>query len=199
MAENEILDFGHPNRWRRSRLLLEDPLTTVAVLTTTAGEEFGEVVRRLAIALRKGTPLVLLLRAASQSAVALQAVITEFTEKRLASLVLAARLTAVDASIQAIAHSAAAALVNTVIDQIISRALQQSRFSAPAEQARLRASLVEEFGQHRPDIQAALAASMTGARIRPIRVRRPVSRPTAHQVAATSLMITRPGAVHAQR
>jgi hypothetical protein len=199
MAENEMLDLGHPNRWRRSRLLLDDPLTTVSELTTTAGEEFTEVVRRLAVALRKGQPLVMLLRAANQSAVALQSVIAEFTEKRLASLVVSARQTASDLSIEAVAHSASTSLIQTVVDQIVVRALSKSRFTSPQEQARLRKSLTSEFGQHQSAIRTVLEASMRGAPIKPIRTRRHASRPTAHQVAATSLVITRPEAGHAYR
>jgi hypothetical protein len=185
MAENEILDFGHPNRWRRSRQLLDDPQTTVFTFTQTAGEEFTEVLRNLAVALRKG-PLFVLLSAAKQSPVALQSVIAEFKEKRLASLVLGAWQTAKNSSIGAVALSASTSLIQVVVDQIVARSLEKSRFTSPQEQNQLRASLSMEFEQHQPKIHAMLEASMSGKQVQ--RFRRQTSRPTAHQVAMTSLV-----------
>ncbi|WDJ75223.1 hypothetical protein [Xanthomonas campestris] len=199
MAENELLDFGHRDRWKRSRLLLDDPHASLSDVVKGAGEDFAEVARRLAVALRKGQTLLTLLRAAKQSPIALQAVIANFTEKRLASLVLTASQTTQSLNVAAVANRATELIVQTLIDQIAVRALSKRRFTSRAEQAALRASLVEEFAQYRPAVRAVLEASMTGAPVKAIKRKAPTVRPTAQQVAHTSLVIRRPEDRHEAR
>ncbi|WP_257386398.1 hypothetical protein [Tahibacter caeni] len=198
MAENEILDFGHRSRWRASRAVLKDSNATLAELVACAGEDFDGVMRRLPVALRKGPGLLILLRAAQESPVALQEVVAAFTEKRLAKLALTAGQLCPSNDPAEVAQTSAQLLIDALVDQIALRAKRERRFCAPDEQDALRASLAREFGKNFVQLSATLEASMRGARIKPIKRAAPRIAVAPKDVARLSLVVRRPEQPHAR-
>jgi hypothetical protein len=169
MAENEILDLGHPLRWRLTRLVLGDPASSVAQVVQCAAEELDEVVRRLTVALRKGAPLLVLLHAAKGSFSDSQAVVVTFKERRLANIVLAAVKLAPTKDAAGVARTASELVINGLIDQLLTRAKKESRFCHSKSQDELRASLRLEFEKRQDDFRVTLEASLRGAAVKPIK------------------------------
>lgn len=166
MAENEILDFGHRDRWKRSRLLLRDPLSSLPEFVSTATDECREAIRRLPAALRKGPPLLVLLRAQQGSITGLQEVVAAFKEKRLANLVIAAAKCDPSGGPEAVAHSAATNMVEMLIDQIATRAKKEQRFCSEHHQIALRDALTSEFAPFVGPLSEAIESSMRGTPVR---------------------------------
>ena len=175
MAENEVLDFGHRDRWKRSRLLLRDPASSLFEFVSTAADECREAVRRLPAALRKGPPLLMLLRAMQGSC---------------------------DSSgrPEGIAHSAAKNLVETLIDQIAARAKKEQRFCSEQDQTALRAALTNEFAPFIAPLSETIESSMRGTPVRRIKaLSAPKARMRPKDVAIMSLVApSRPEQPHAQ-
>lgn len=199
MAENEVLDFGHRDRWKRSRLLLRDPASSMFEFVSTAADECREAVRRLPAALRKGPPLLMLLRAMQGSITGLQEVVAAFTEKRLANLVIAAAKCDSSGRPEGIAHSAARNMVETLIDQIAARAKKEQRFCSEQDQAALRAALTNEFAPFIAPLSETIESSMRGTPVRRIKaLSAPNARMRPKDVAIMSLVApSRPEQPHA--
>ncbi|NII73976.1 hypothetical protein FHW84_002561 [Dyella sp. SG562] len=195
MAENESLDFGHRNRWFRSRKILQDPLSTLDQFIHNAAEDCREAVRRLPLALRKGPALLALVKALETgSIVALQEVVATFTEKRIASITLSALRSSPSADAKDLAGAAAESIISTLIDQITARAKREQRFCSVSEQAELRKSLRQEFSVNIPALSDTLETSLRGDPVRRIRKPFPSVRMAPKDVARMSLIISPPQA-----
>lgn len=190
MAENESLDFGHRNRWLRSRKILRDPASTLDQFINTASEDCQEAVRLVPIALRKGPALLALVRALETgSIVALQEVIATFTEKRIASIAVSALRSSKSKDLKDFARATAESVIGTLIDQIATRAKREQRFCSVSEQSELRMGLTREFSAHIPDLSDTIEASLRGGPIRRIRKTFPSPRMASKDVARMSLVI----------
>lgn len=190
MAENESLDFGHERRWRRSRNVLRDPASTLDQFIHTAADDCQEAIRLLPAALRKGTALLVLVRALeSGSKVAIQEAVATFKEKRLASIVLAALRCSPSGDRAELARGAAESIIETLIDQIAARSKREQRFCSNAEQTELREALAREFSVHVPSLSETIEASMRGNPVRLIRKAFRSHRMAPRDVARMSLMV----------
>lgn len=169
MAENEVLDFGHWERWKLSRRALLDPASTISELVEVAEDECREAVRRLPAALRKGPPLIILLRALQGSVRELQEVVAAFTEKRLANVVIAAARCNPDGHPHSVARTAAETMVETLVDQITTRAKKEKRFCSPEEQAALREALTTKFAPYIAPVCEAIESSLRGTPIKQVK------------------------------
>lgn len=169
MAENEVLDFGHHERWKLSRRVLRDPARTLSEFVEVADDECREAVRRLPAALRKGPPLIILLRALQASITGLQEVVAAFTEKRLANVVIAAARCNPDGQPRSVAQTAAETMVETLVDQITMRAMKEKRFCSPEEQIALRDALTNKFAPYIAPICETIESSLRGAPIKQVK------------------------------
>lgn len=200
MAENEILDFGHLSRWRRSRAMLREPSTTLDGFVSCASDDFIEALRKLPAALRKGPALVTLLRAAEESPSALQEVVAAFKEKRIAKLALAASELAKNGGPAYVAQTATRLLIDGLVDQISLRAKRERRFCSLEEQRTLRASLVSEFNKCADVLSGALESSIRGKAVKSIKRALPALAPIhPGSIARMSLVTSRPERPHAHR
>lgn len=169
MAENEVLDFGHYERWKLSRRVLRDPASTFSEFVEVADDECREAIRRLPAALRKGPPLIVLLRAVQASITGLQEVVAAFTEKRLANVVIAAARCNPDGQPHSVARTAAETMVETLVDQIATRAKKEKRFCSLEEQAALREALTAKFALYIAPICEAIESSLRGTPIKQVK------------------------------
>lgn len=193
MAENEYLDFGHRDRWLRSRKVLQDPQSTLDQFIRTAAEDCRDAVRRLPVALRKGPALLTLVKALETgSIVALQEVVATFTEKRIASITLSTLRSSPSTSTKDLAHAAAESIISTLIDQITAKAKREQRFCSVSERAELRKALMREFSAHIPVLSDTLEASLRGGPIHRIRRSFPSVRMAPKEVARMSLVMPPP-------
>lgn len=193
MAENESLDFGHRTRWLRSRKVLQDSQSTLDQFIRTAADDCRDAIRKVPVALRKGPALLTLMKALETgSIVALQEVVTTFTEKRIASITLSALRSSTSTSTKDLAHAAAESVISTLIDQIAARAKRKRRFCSVSERAELRKALTREFSAHIPVLSDTLEASLRGGPIHRIRRSSPSVRMAPKEVARMSLVALPP-------
>ncbi|MCD9125986.1 hypothetical protein [Luteimonas fraxinea] len=199
MAENEVLDFGHATRWRVSRRALRDPLCSLGEFVNAASVDCAAAIRNLPRALRQGPALMTLLRALEGSVLGLQETVAAFTEKRLANVVIAAARCASNASPAVVAQEAASRMLESMSDQIISRAWREQRFASPSEQVELRAALGNEFGAYQQSLAQAIESSLGGTPVRSINLPKLPVRRNPAEVAVMSLVpAKRPEAPHAR-
>lgn len=184
MAENEILDLGHPTRWRRTRYVISSPMCSIAEAVGAAVDDIEKVCRHLAIALRKGAPLSLLLRPALGSPVEAQAVISLFKERRLLSVVQSAQKLAESANPTAIANVAARLLVQGLAEQVQHYAGRKGdSFRSCEARYELKQGLDHAFANYIEPLRLAIETSLRGGRVRayksPVRI---VPRMTAKEI-----------------
>jgi hypothetical protein len=155
--------------------VLRDETCTLAEFIRTATEDCQEAVRLVPIALRKGPALLALAKAVETgSAVARQEAIAAFTEKRIASITMAALRSTDSRDPKDLAYAVADSLIQTLVDQIATRAKRVQRFCSATEQAELRRGLTREFRAHLPVLSKTIEASLRGEPVR--RIRRPTAK-----------------------
>lgn len=169
MAENEVLDFGHRERWKLSRRVLRDSASTLFEFVDVADDECREAVRRLPAALRKGPPLLILLRALRTTIMGLQEVVAAFTEKRLANVVIAAAKCNPNGHPHSVAQTAAETMVETLVDQITARAKKEKRFCSAEEQTALREALTAKFAPYIAPICETIESSLRGTPVKQVK------------------------------
>lgn len=188
MAENEFLDIGHQNRWRRTRLALGDPARSMGQIVDDASQDFDDVVRKLPIALRKGPSLLVLMRAAQDSPLASGEVFAAFTEKRLAAAVRAAIKIARSPDPAVIANIASGQIIEGLVNQLVQRARKVERFQDPKTRGALENALRAKFASRQTDLRTTLEASLRGTVIKPVkRMHKMPSRLSPKEVAGLSL------------
>lgn len=197
MAENEIIDLGHKLRWVRTRRALKNsdcPLEDVVAAMTA---DIEGVCSGLPKALKKGPPLASLLRLTIGSSVQVQAVIAQFNEKSLATLVNDARKLSCSNNAASVAAVAARLLVDRLIDQIDRRAGREERFRSPEARAQLLAEATKTFRSYEDDLRAILQSSLLGEPI--VRFKRRIAAPermTAKQLLSISIARPSPPQEH---
>ena len=160
MAENEIIDLGHKLRWERTRRALNNsdcPLEDVVAAMTA---DIEGVCNSLPKALRKGPPLMLLLRLSLGSPLQVQAVIAQFNEKGLATLVNDARKLSRSSDAGLVATEAAKLLIDRLIDQVDRRAGREERFRSSEARAQLLEEATKTFRSYEGDLRAILESSL---------------------------------------
>lgn len=161
MAENELLDLGNRKRWRLTLAAVANPNSTLGDLLTCAASDFDRDVRDLADVLRKGDPLLILLRQCEGSYVEQQAVIANYKEKKLLRTVLRARKEAGSDVPAEIARIAARILINAIVDQIALQRSKHEQFRSREARQEIREALLREFSSSQRAIETALEASLT--------------------------------------
>lgn len=160
MAENEIIDLGHRLRWQRTRRALQNAECPVDEVVAAMAADMEGVCAGLPKALKKGPPLKALLELSIGSNLQVQAVIAQFTEKGLASLVNDARKQCGSNSASAVAAAAARLLIDRLIDQIECRAGREERFRSSEARSELIAQATKAFRGYERDLQAILEAAL---------------------------------------
>lgn len=160
MAENEIIDMGHASRWVRTRKALKDPNCAVEDIAAAMAADMEGMCAALSGALRNGPPLSSLLRLALGSPLQVQAVIAEFTEKGLASLVNAARNRCRSNDPTEVAAVAARLLTQRLIDQAQCRAGREDRFRDSQLRNEISSQAAKVFGAYEADLRAILEAAL---------------------------------------
>lgn len=160
MAENEIIDLGHASRWARTRRALKDESCTVEEIAVAMATDMEGMCVALNGALRNGPPLSSLLRLAMGSSLQVQAVIAQFTEKSLASLVNTARNRCRSSDPAEVAAVAARLLTKRLIDQAQCRAGREERFRDPELRSELLSQAAKAFGAYEADLRAILEAAL---------------------------------------
>jgi len=138
--------------------------------------------------LKKGPPLASLLRLTIGSSVQVQAVIAQFNEKGLATLVNDARKLSRNNDAASVAAVAARLLVDRLIDQLDRRAGREERFRSPEARAQLLAEATKTFRSYEGDLRAILQSSLLGEPI--VRFKRRLAAPermTAKQILNISI------------
>lgn len=195
MAENEILDLGHRRRWLRTRRVLSaDGCSVDDVLVAAQGDIEG-VCRALAVALRKGDPLRILLEPALRSSAASQAVIAQFQEKRLAIVVRDVIKLCGSADPSIIATLSANKIVVGLTEQLGLRAGRNATFRSLAARRELSQQVSRIFAGYEGALRCSIEASLRGAQIKPFKssVQRASRLPPSQVVA---LSVTRPVGHH---
>jgi hypothetical protein len=179
MAENELLDLGNRKRWRLTLAAATNPNSSLNDLLICAASDFDRDVRDLADVLRKGDPLLILLRQCEESYVEQQAVIANYKEKKLLRTVLRARKEAGSDVPAEIARIAARILINAIVDQIALQRSKHEQHRSHEARHELRAALLREFLSSQRAIETALEASLTG---------KPVNRFKSNRIVRTPKM-----------
>lgn len=177
MAENELLDLGNRKRWRQTWAAVADPNSSLNDLLTCAASDFDRDVRDLADVLRKGDPLLILLRQCEGSYVEQQAVIANHKEKKLLRTVLRARKEAGSDVPAEIASIAARILVNAIVDQISLQRSKHEQFRSQETRHALRAALLGKFSSSQRAIETALEASLANQPVKRFKSSRIVRTP----------------------
>lgn len=195
MAENEILDLGHKRRWLHTRRVLSaDGCSVDDVLVAAQGDIEG-VCRHLAVALRKGEPLRILLEPALRSSLASQAVIAQFQEKRLAIVVRDVIKLCGSADPSIIAALSANKIVKGLVEQLELRAGRNAAFRSLAARRELGQQASRIFAGYEGALRCSIESSLRGTQIKPFRSSaQKVSRMPPSQVVALS--VTRPAGHH---
>lgn len=191
MAENEIIDLGHASRWVRTRKALQDPNCSVEDIAVAMREDMERMCAALNGALRNGPPLSQLLRLSLGSSLQVQAVIAQFTEKGLATLVNAARNHCRSGDPAEVASVAARLLTQRLVDQAECRAGREERFRDPEFRNELSRRAAEAFGAYEADLRVMLEAALRDA---PVQFKRRLTakrRIGAKQLVGMSLTATR--------
>ena len=160
MAENEIIDMGHASRWVRTRKAMRDPNCSVEDIAAAMGADMEGMCAALNGALRNGPPLSQLLRLSLGSPLQVQAVIAQFTEKGLASLVNDARNRCRSNEPAEVAAVAARLLTQRLIDQAQCRAGREERFRDPELRSELSSQAAKAFGAYEGDLRTILEAAL---------------------------------------
>ena len=177
MAENELLDLGNRKRWRLTLSVVADPNSSLKELLTCAASDFDRDVRDLADVLRKGDPLLILLRQCAGSYVEQQAVIATHKEKKLLRTVLRARKEAGSDVPVEIARIAARILINAIVDEISLQRSKHEQFRSQETRHALRAALLIEFSSSQRAIETALEASLANQPVKRFKSSRIVRTP----------------------
>jgi hypothetical protein len=111
--------------------------------------------------LRKGDPLLILLRQCDGSYVGQQAVIANYKEKKLLRTVLRARKEAGSDVPAEIARIAARILINAIVDQITLQRSKHQQFRSREARQEIREALLREFSSSQRAIESVLEASLT--------------------------------------
>lgn len=189
MAENEIIDLGHKRHWSRLRRSLRNADCSVEDVVTAATEDIELMCRGLPKAMRKGPSLALLLEPALGSALQTQAVLAQFTEKGLATLVQNARKLARSNDPRAVATAAATHLIQSLVSQIEGRAGRETRFREGAAKQELMAGITATFGGYQQQLTDMLEGALRNATVpRFKRQLQPRPRLSAPQLASMSVM-----------
>lgn len=188
MAENEILDLGHKARWARTRRALNAPGCTQAEVIAAATDDMESVCRLLAIVLRKGKPLTILLGPVLESPSQAQAVLASFTEKRLVSVVRDAIKLARSTDLGQIAGTASRRLIEVLVDQFRVRAGKSHEFRACDARDRLVAEVAKSFAAYEGALRSTIEASLRGGAIRPFKAIRP-SKPRMSAIQVIGLSV----------
>lgn len=160
MAENEIIDLGHPRRWQRTRRALRNADCSLEDVVVAARADVEGVCKGLPKALKQGPPLALLLRSAMGSAIQMQSVIAQFTEKRLATLVRDAMALARSGGPAKVAAVAASHLIDSLIGQIEVRAGREARFRSSEARQELLAGVAAAFRPFEAPLRERLESSL---------------------------------------
>jgi hypothetical protein len=199
MAENEILDIGNKHRWKRTRIALCDPSRSLFDVAEIAAMEYEEIVQLALSALRKNDGLRSLMKAANGSSIEQQIVISNFTEKALATLVLSSVKIAGQFDSYAIADELARGMARCIIDQFLLRAGGEPPNVNALERLNLESLLQTKFAPIVANMRTTLEAYIRGKPVkRPPRKLR--SRPilNARAVVGISLTSSRSGAPDAR-
>ena len=189
MAENEILDIGNRHRWRRTRTALCDPLRSLMEVAEIAATEYEDVVQRTLSALRKDDGLRSLMKAANGSSIERQIIISNFTEKALASLVLSSVKIAGQFDSYAIADELASGMARCIIDQFLLRAGGKRANKSAFERLNLKSLLQTKFAPIVANMRTTLEAHIRGKPVkRPQRKLR--SRPILNARAVVGMSLT---------
>ena len=193
MAENEIIDMGHTSRWVRTRRALKDPECSVEDIAAAMGADMESMCAALNGALRNGPPLSQLLRLTLGSPLQVQAVIAQFTEKGLASLVNAARNRCQSSDPAEVAAVAARLLTQRLVDQAELRAGREERFRDHELRNELCSQAAKVFGTYEADLRAILEAALRDGAPVPFK-RRLTAKPrmSSKQLVGMSLTAPRP-------
>lgn len=171
MAENEILDIGNRHRWKRTRTALCDPSRSLIDMAEIAAMEYEEVVP-LVLSVLKNDGLSSLMKAANGSSIEKQIIISNFTEKTLASLVLSAVKIAGQFDSYAIADELASGMARRIIDQILLRAGGKRSNINEFERLNLKSLLQTKFAPIVANMRTTLEAYIRGKPVkRPQRLR----------------------------
>jgi hypothetical protein len=160
MAENEIIDLGHPRRWRRTRRALSNADCSLEEVVVAARADVEGVCKGLPKALKQGPPLALLLQSAMGSPIQMQAVIAQFTEKGLATLVRDAMALARSRDPAKVAAAAASHLIDSLIGQIEMRAGRESRFRSLKARQDLIVGVSAAFRPYEAPLKEMLESSL---------------------------------------
>ncbi len=189
MAENEIIDMGHRRRWGRTRRALGNPECPLQDVVAAMTADIEGVCRGLPKALNKGPPLALLLKAAMGSPVQTQALIAQFKEKGLATLVSDARKLARSNDPADVATIGAKRLINRLIDQVDKRAGREERFRSNEAREHLLAEAAKTFGVYEDEVRSMLESSLRSGPIRRFKPLLPsAQRLTAQQLHSVSVV-----------
>jgi hypothetical protein len=156
MAENELLDLGNRKRWRLTLAAVANPNSSLDDLLACAASDFDRDVRDLTDVLRKGDPLLILLRQCEGSYVEQQAVIANHKEKKLLRTVLRARKEAGSDVPAEIARIVARILINAIVDQIALQRSKHEQFRSSEARQDVREALQREFSASQRAIETAL-------------------------------------------
>ena len=188
MAENEIIDMGHPSRWARTRRVLKDADCPNAGVAEAMREDMEGTLRALARVLRKGPSLSALLRLALGSSANVQAVISQFQEKTLATLVNEARNRCASNDPDVVATTAARILIERLIDQAECRAARHAHFRDLLARDELHSSAKQVFGGYEADLRRILADALRDGAPSFKRRARPTRSLTPQQLVGMSLL-----------
>jgi len=181
MAENEMLDFGSPRRYRRWKAALRDEGSSEESCAAILREEFLHLLRGK---LRRGGPIHLLLRASNSSPEALRGVIESLKDKYIVRVLRNAIASCGSTDPDVVARAAVVRMVEDVVD----KARLQTLKAYPANPARCR----EMEGALRSDLSAATPTLVNDLKAAlldlPIPRSAPRPKPSVQSVAATSLM-----------
>jgi hypothetical protein len=167
MAENEILDIKG-NRWRSTRRLVAQSSSSCAEIAESAISDLHSGVNRDLIAcLRRGQPLVALIRAATGSSEALREVIQSFTNRGLARIVgRAIENCGSPLNPTRIAERAALILTEKAFDKVRAFAAEQPEFEKASRRRELENELAARLDTARNLVAEHIEKALEGEKIR---------------------------------
>jgi hypothetical protein len=201
MAENEILDIKG-NRWRETRKLLAQPQSSCVEIAECAVSELHSGVGRDLIAcLRRGQPLVDLIRAATGAPDALREVVQSFTNRGLARIVgRAIENCGSPINPTLIAEQASLLLTEKAFDKIRAFAAKLPEFAKASRRQHLENELAARLDSARNLVAEKIEQALEGEKIRRASST-PKSRPSASEQLRSVLeqSILLPGHIRGSR
>jgi len=184
MAENEILYISGARRWRATRRALASGDAIESVADCFADDLLRGVRNSLMVSLRKGAPLLALLRAADVGREALSAVVANFQDKQLARIVQRAIAVRGAHDSDGVARN----VCQIIMDGVLEKALLYAGRCENYKTQRARDTLEQRLSA-RLKLTSLLQSSARGDAVRrAARLRAAAQRQPASAVVSTSLL-----------